>query len=400
MSDLARLVETLFALRGFEAEPSAGGHVLRFRRAREHVVVSVREGADTLPAYVAREVADTLPALGRAVLVCLGDLGHEARSILERGAIDVWTRDKLVHELGKALLEAAEHGRLAGVLGARPGPEPASAPELPSAPPVAEVASDAATRLAAPVPAPPASREKAPSLWARPPEPRPAASPQPASSVPGLTVPAVALSPRLARPAPPSPAPEAPPRAPAATAEGTVLATTVDRESALRIGVGRLLRVDHASLELVPLHAFRYACRIETKGAPPHTKQGLLGVDAVTGHVRELAEPMFGTITGHAERLQALLPDLEASALAKRRIVEMHTQKVRMRSSLGRGALIVEDRVVRPEPRSIQLEPQGLWWLPVWRLEGHNGTLRVNAGTGAVEEERLRRAFATDAEFL
>jgi hypothetical protein len=73
---------------------------------------------------------------------------------------------------------------------------------------------------------------------------------------------------------------------------------------------------------------------------------------------------------------------------------------MRVQSSLGRGALIVEDRVVRPNPATIDLQAQGVWWLPVWHLEGQNGTLRVNGATGALEEEKLKRAFADSAEFL
>lgn len=207
----------------------------------------------------------------------------------------------------------------------------------------------------------------------------------------------MALTPTLVQVAP---APSTTPAAPLASAEGTVLAAAVDHDGAVRVGVSRLLRVDKATLELVPLHAFRYACRLEAKGAPAIPRQGLMAVDAVTGAVREVPEPVFGAVGAQAVRLQALLPEVDAAPLAKRKVVEMHTQKVRVRSALGRNSLIVEDKVVRPDPRTLHLEPQGLWWLPVWRLDGQNGSLRVNASTGAVEEEKLKRAFATDAEFL
>jgi hypothetical protein len=179
-----------------------------------------------------------------------------------------------------------------------------------------------------------------------------------------------------------------------------VLATKVARDDALRVGVGRLLKVERASLELVPLHAFRYACRLETPGAPAVARQGLVAVDAVTGAAKEAAEPSFGPASERGQRLEVLFPAGDAAASAKRKIVELHTQKMRVRSNLGRSALIVEDRVVRPDPRTTQLEAQGLWWLPVWRLEGPNGTVRVNAHTGLIEEEKLKKAFAADAEFL
>jgi hypothetical protein len=174
----------------------------------------------------------------------------------------------------------------------------------------------------------------------------------------------------------------------------------VHRDDALRVGGGRLLRVDRASLELVPLHAVRYACRLETKGAPPQAKQGLLAVDAVTGAVRELPEPQFAPPSEQGERLQAMLPDTDAVDAARRKVIELHTQKVRVKNTLGRSAAIVADVWVRPDPKSIVLDAQGVWYLPLWRLEGQNGSLRVNAATGAIEEEKLKRAFAQDAEFL
>lgn len=434
MSDLARLVETLYVLRGYTPEPAPGGHILRFRKGKDHLAIRVREGRDPLPAFVAHEVAETLPALGHAMLVCLGDLGHEARGILERGGIDVWTREKLIHEVGKALLEAAEQHRLGEafpaappatpepapsvddatlVIAAPPAVAPAPPPEPPAMPLLREESAAAPALLQEPAPEPaPAPRlppvvaapapppaPAAPSLWARLGDAKPAPPP----AIP-LTPTLVQVAPApAAAPAPPpvAPTPAPPASAPAtAAAEGTVLATAVDRDHALRVGVGRLLRVDKVALELVPLHAFRYACKLEAKGAPAIPKHGLLAVDAVTGAVREMAEPLFGALPGPAERLQALLPELDAVPLVKQKVVEQHTQKIRVKNSLGRNSLIVEDKVVRPDARTMQLDHLGLWWLPVWRLEGQNGALRVNAATGAVEDEKLKRAFAQDAEFL
>ncbi|MCA1814693.1 MAG: restriction endonuclease, partial [Halobacteriales archaeon] len=124
MSELAPLVQTLFRLQGFEPE-ATGTHVLLFRRGTERVALRVRETKDALPAHVATELAETLPLLGHGVFATLGDVGHEARVILERGGIDVWTRDKLIHEVGKSLLEAAEHGRLREALALPPSMAPA-----------------------------------------------------------------------------------------------------------------------------------------------------------------------------------------------------------------------------------------------------------------------------------
>lgn len=385
MSDLARLVEALFALRGFESETPAGGRVLLFRKEGERLAVRVRETKDPVPAFAARELADTLPALGHGVLVCLGDVGHEARAILESAAIDVWTRDKLVHEVGKAYLEAAERGALPrAVVPEAPGLEAAEPALVPAPEPVG-----AAPAPVAPAPTPAAP--PAPSLWTRSPVP---ATPEALVAAPPAP-PARALAPDTVRLLPPAAAPPPPGPPPS-----DVLRATVDGEQARRLGVGRLLRVESAALELVPFHAFRYRCRLEARGVPQAERSGIVAVDAVGGTARELPEPAFGTAPEPDERLSPLLPQLDASNLAKRKVVEVHTEKVRVQASLGRGAAIVEDRWVRPDPRSVELEAQGVWWLPVWRLAGQNGTMRINAVTGAVEEEKLKRAFHETAEFL
>jgi hypothetical protein len=399
MSQFAPLVHTLFTLQGYEPEPNAGTHVLLFRRRQERVALRVREGKDPLPAYVATEIAEALPLFGHAVLVCFGDIGHEARAILERAGVDVWTRDKLIHEVGQAMIEAAEQQRLppVGAAGGLPGPAPA--PTAPAAPPREPLwTRSAAGPAAAPGPRPAAAVQAAP---AGPPSPAialpaaPLATPPPSAPT-ASGPPAQPLSPTLVTLA----APAAPPASGPAPAAPGVLALAVDREAALRIGVGRLLRVDKAALELLPVYAFGYACRLEAKGAPPQAKQGLLAVDAVTASVRELPEPQFGPCAEPAGRLAAMVPEPDAADLVKRKVVELHTQKVRIKNNLGRGAAIVADQWVRPDPRSIVLEPRGTWFLPIWRLEGQNGSLRVNGATGAVEEEKLKRAFATDAEFL
>jgi hypothetical protein len=476
MTQLVHLVETLFALRGFEADPLPAGHVLRFQRRGQRVAVRVREARDALPGTVATEVADTLPAFGHAVLVCLGDVGHDARHALEAAGVDVWTRDKLLYEVGRSYVEAAENSQLprtfaplltepepeAEAVGAAPAP-PATLPppaleaevppsisvpeppgeeasieasplviEAPASPPVPEPEPTPVVEGPARAPPPPALEpepEPMPAMEVLPPPPAPvpvvsppatptfatlwtrASTPsqtRPTAAAKPAAVPAAALTPTLVQavpPLPPAAAPAvavtaAPSPAPPQPPQPGVLASTVDREAALKLGVGRLLRVDKASLELVPIHAFRYACRLETKGAPPIAKQGLIGVDAVSGNVREMPEPQFGALTERGERLQAMLPDLEASTMAKRRVVELHTQKLRVQNTLGRNSLIVEDKWVRPDPHSIQLMHEGLWWLPVWRLEGQNGMMRLNAATGAVEEEKLKKAFADSAEFL
>jgi hypothetical protein len=179
-----------------------------------------------------------------------------------------------------------------------------------------------------------------------------------------------------------------------------VLAASVDRDTATKTGLGRLLRVDKATLELRPLHAFRYACSLAAKGVTSIPKHGLLAVDAVTGGAREIPEPTFGALPEPGRRVQALVAELDAVTHAKRKVVELHTQKMRVSSGLGRNALIVEDKVVRPDPHTMQMDHQGLWWHPVWRLEGQNGSLVVDATTGDIAEEKLKKNFAEDAEFL
>jgi hypothetical protein len=376
MSELAHLVETLFTLRGYEAEPPSA-EVLRFVRGDDRIAVRVREGREPLTTATAHEFAETLPVLGHAVVACAGEVGHEVRTILQAAGIEVWTREKLIHEVGKAYVEAAERGSVP------PSPPAHEEPSHESAGAPHPAPASVATAVLAPAPGPL-------PLWSRP----AAAKALPTPPVP--TVAAIPLTPTTVQAPPAATPPLAPEPEPAH--DGACFALTLDRDAALRMGVSRLLKVEKATLELVPLLAFRYACKLETKGAIPVPKHGLLAADAVTGAVRELKEPSFARAPP-AQRLEAQLGQADAEPLVKRKVMEMHSQKMRVQSSM-RNTLIVEERMVRPNPASIQLDAQGTWWLPIWTLEGQNGVMRVNGATGLTEDEKLKRAYAQDAEFL
>jgi len=340
MTGLHHLIEALYRLRGYDLVPANGGNALRFRKGSEIVAVRVLTRDEPLSLEAAEALAHTLPSEGHAVLVTTGQLTGRPRGVLEAAGVEVWTREKLVHEIGQAYVGAAEAGTL--------GPARVEPPAASTPPPATSLVSAALAGLA---------------------------GASPASQAP------------LRRAAPAKP-------------KEQVLAASVDEAQAVGIATSRLMQVERAVLELMPRHAFRYTCVLEAKGRHAGERDGIVAVDAKDGKAIEVEqEPVFGTLAVPAVRGVATLQEDEATTAAKHAIIERHSQKVRQKSA-SNGAMLVADVWVRPNPATMKLEHLGLWWLPVWNLEGHNGSVRINAATGAIESEKLKRAFATDAEFL
>lgn len=141
-------------------------------------------------------------------------------------------------------------------------------------------------------------------------------------------------------------------------------------------------------LELVPYYVFDYSCKIVLDGVQVAIERGRLSVNALTKKVEEWnskAEVVFSLEQSH-RRLEPVVGSDDAANLIKREVQRLHTTEREKVSDEG-GVTVTERKRVAPRPEDIELVSQGMFYLPIWCVEGVHGVLIINAGTGKIVSE-------------
>ena len=166
-----------------------------------------------------------------------------------------------------------------------------------------------------------------------------------------------------------------------------IVRPTIDVHDVKEIGMRTVGGFRHR-LELVPYYVYDYSCKIALDGAGVVVERGRLSVNALTKKVEEWnskAEVVFAIEQGH-RRLEPVIESDIAASLVRMEVVRLHTSEREMISDEG-SVTITERRKVAPRPDDIELVNQGIYYLPIWCVEGVHGVLIINAGTGKIVSE-------------
>ncbi|HWG91667.1 MAG TPA: hypothetical protein VNZ52_12535, partial [Candidatus Thermoplasmatota archaeon] len=196
-----------------------------------------------------------------------------------------------------------------------------------------------------------------------------------------------------------APAAEARANAPAGYARPTYYERDIIRHTR-----GKLAGDVTATLEYVPSYAFEYQCGYRASPEirnPPAPLKGTVVVNAYTG---EAAEGNVPEVSPQMPQQGTALPGkLDASAARDKALsqaLKNGTKDVNAVQNKA-GTMWVEKRKISPLAEDAMLTPRGSFYLPVWKLEGSNGWMRVNAVTNTVAEENFEPIPAgRDAEFV
>ncbi|GEM_PF-6188696 len=150
-----------------------------------------------------------------------------------------------------------------------------------------------------------------------------------------------------------------------------------------------------AELEWRPAYLFRYTCMLARQedeqgknGAGPLTqKKGMVWVDAVDGktmRARGTIETWEGEIVHSVEPV--LSPE-EAEAAAIKGVQTINTHEREEVKHTG-TATVFEKVTIAPVPGSVSVENLGLFYIPIWRVEGEEGVVWMNGITGEVLREK------------
>ncbi len=166
-----------------------------------------------------------------------------------------------------------------------------------------------------------------------------------------------------------------------------IIRPTIDVHDVKEIGMRTVGGFRHR-LELVPYYVYDYSCKIALDGAEVTVERGRLSINALTKKVEEWSEKadvVFALEQGHRRLEPTVEPDVAAS-LIRMEILRLHTSERELVSDEG-SVTVTERRKVAPKLEDIELVSQGVYYLPIWCVEGVHGVLIINAGSGKIVSE-------------
>lgn len=145
-------------------------------------------------------------------------------------------------------------------------------------------------------------------------------------------------------------------------------------------------------LELVPHFVYDYICPLYMGGERVGVEKGTLSINSLTQKVEswnDRAEVVYSLEMIH-KTLEPSIGKEDAKRLARKELVKVNSYEREMIREENH-VTIIEKRKVAPREDEISLEDRGVFHIPIWCVEGVNGIMIVNAGTGKVLSEDYYR---------
>lgn len=145
-------------------------------------------------------------------------------------------------------------------------------------------------------------------------------------------------------------------------------------------------------LELVPHYVYGYICPLYMGEEKVGVERGMLSVNGLTHKVEswnERVDVVYALEVSH-RTLEPAITTEDARRVAKRELVRVNAyDKEIIREE--NHVTITEKRKVAPREEDIQLEDRGVYYIPIWCVEGVHGIIIVNASSGKIVSEDYYR---------
>lgn len=141
-------------------------------------------------------------------------------------------------------------------------------------------------------------------------------------------------------------------------------------------------------LELVPHYLFSYQVPLYVGEGKIGGREGTVAVNALNKDVQswdQAPETVTSLDQGH-KRLEPILEEEEASALVRSTVEREHTYERDMVRENGQVTM-TERVTVHPRLDLGSVRPLGIYYVPIWCVEGTKGVMVLNASTGKVLSE-------------
>ncbi|WP_455392998.1 hypothetical protein [[Eubacterium] cellulosolvens] len=152
----------------------------------------------------------------------------------------------------------------------------------------------------------------------------------------------------------------------------------------------KIVRGFRFNLELIPYYIFSYKCTFETDTAEPKTNSGIIGINGLTSNIEEWRGNLktIRYLEEEHTKLEIKFPYDKAVSLAHEAVVELNTTSVETREESD-STVIFEKKRLKPKSDAIEIHSKGLYYLPVWCIEGSNGLMIIDASSGKVIKEDI-----------
>lgn len=181
---------------------------------------------------------------------------------------------------------------------------------------------------------------------------------------------------------------------------GALLAPAVDKTRAAAEAKQKIFTIDHTWLRYHPKRVLRWKVEAFVEGqVDTKTIEGVRIVDLAT---REVADPAEWTASRHlregtfdvpVEHKPVRIDTEKAHGLAMDSILEATAREVTMEDyDASLDVIMTQKKRIRAHRDDVEIQDEGLHWCPVWCFQGVNGTVEVDALTGAVVDERLEQS--------
>jgi hypothetical protein len=145
-------------------------------------------------------------------------------------------------------------------------------------------------------------------------------------------------------------------------------------------------------LELVPHYVYGYVCPLYMGAEKVSVERGVLSINGLTHKVESWSEKtdvVYALEVTH-KRLEPSIGLEDAQLLARRELVRVNSyDKENIREE--NHVTITEKKRVSPKEEEIVLEDRGIFYIPIWCVEGVHGIMIINAGTGKIVSEDYYR---------
>ncbi len=144
------------------------------------------------------------------------------------------------------------------------------------------------------------------------------------------------------------------------------------------------------NLELIPYYIFSYTCQFDLNVPGESENSGLIGINGLTSNVEDWSGKIQ-TVTHLDEehtKLNVKFPYEKAYSLAKDAIIEINTKSIETKEE-SESTIIFERKKLRPKSDAINIKSEGIYFLPVWCIEGSNGLMIIDASSGKIIKEDM-----------
>lgn len=147
----------------------------------------------------------------------------------------------------------------------------------------------------------------------------------------------------------------------------------------------------HQELVLLPYFLFEYSLELLIEGTmQTKSVKGVLAVNAVNGK-HELWKRGYETTTRidlEHRRMEPRVGFDDVRREVENILEEKYSREEEVKIE-GENVTIIEKKKTRPKKGSIRFHFMGLYYLPLWVIEGKRGILTINAATGEIIKEKI-----------